>query len=84
VDASLRIAPNPTDGRIEVSFEHTQPTEISLSVFDALGKLAWKADEKMAAPLFQKEIDLGELPAGVYFVKIQTPEGGVSRRVVRR
>jgi PKD repeat protein len=84
VDASLRIAPNPTDGRIVVSFEHTQPTEISLSVFDALGKLAWKADEKMAAPLFQKEIDLGELPAGVYFVKIQTPEGGVSRRVVRR
>ena len=84
LDASLVVTPNPTQGRILVVFENKSLEEVQLTLFDALGKMVWSAKERLVSNVFQKEMDLGNLPSGVYFLKIQTQDSIVGRRVMKQ
>lgn len=82
--SSLRIFPNPTTGWVGVSFEKQQPGSVDLALFDALGQVVWQVQEKTAALIFQKELDLSTVPAGLYFLKIQTADGVISGKIMRQ
>ena len=80
VEASVaKIYPNPTEGKLQVT-SYELPIE-EIVIWDIMGRnvLSQKAEGEK-----QKELDISYLPAGMYFVQVQTDKGVVTRKVVKR
>ena len=71
--------PNPADGRLEVRFPGRQAEGIE--VLDVAGKRVWYGEGLFVD---SAGLDLGGLPGGVYFVRLQIGGAAVVRRVVLR
>jgi len=73
------IYPNPTDGKLRVTSYELPIGEIV--IWDIMGRkmLSRKAEGRK-----QNELDISHLPAGMYFVRVQTDKGVVTRKVVKR
>ena len=76
----LSVFPNPTKGIINVEFDNEQQGQIQLSVFDINGKQVYQSISE--ALMLNEQINLGNFSSGIYFVKISTEKGSVSKRVV--
>jgi hypothetical protein len=62
--------------------------EISLKIYSATGRLIKKLNKLTIKPsnyiIWYGDDYLGrKVPAGVYFVRLETPERGINRRVVK-
>ena len=75
----IKIYPNPTDGKLQVTSYELPIGEIV--IWDIMGRkvLSQKAESGK-----QNELDISYLPAGMYFVRVQTDKGVVTRKVVKR
>ena len=74
-ERSVRVLPNPSHGRVEVSSDCGLQR---VTVFDAQGAqvLTQQVSGNTAV------LNLGGIPAGLYFVTVYTPAGTVCRRLV--
>ena len=70
----LAIYPNPSNGKFEISFTLRHSSEIKLALYNALGKEILMLSEGKIQPAGQNiiEIELLELPVGIYFCKLFT------------
>jgi len=79
--------PNPTSAGATVSFRLGQPEYVRLSVVDATGRTVRSLREgMMAAGDYNQSWDgrgerSGDVPAGVYFVRLQTSKGISTQRL---
>ena len=78
VEANVTVAPNPTTGVVRVSSSKFQVSGVD--VYDVYGKLL----NTMSANDGMVEVDLGQYAAGVYFLRVSTESGMVTKRVVKR
>jgi hypothetical protein len=73
---TIKIYPNPTKG--ELKSESGELRVKNLVIYDVFGKIRkienWKTENT---------IDISHLPAGVYFVKISTEAGEVTKKVLK-
>jgi hypothetical protein len=69
VGGGVQIFPNPTTGKIR--WEGTENEEVTLRVFDALGRLCLQRE------VMDNQVDLGRLPEGTYFVALSNGKGQV-------
>jgi hypothetical protein len=76
--AAMRVAPNPTNGMVEIRGLPLAPSRIDL--LDALGR-AWPV--RMDAAGADRSIDLSALPGGNYLLRVCTADGCRTFRVVR-
>jgi len=78
---NLRVYPNPTQGELYVSTSDYQISDIRL--FDVMGRQISIVGQ---SEIGQSEttINIAHLPTGVYFLKIQTENGVVVRKVVKK
>jgi hypothetical protein len=73
----FRLYPNPAGDQITVS----SPDMITqLIVTDLAGRTVLRMEPRRQ----QAEVQLGDLPAGVYLVRVQTVNGWASRKMVRK
>ena len=64
--------PNPTAGTTRVRFELAAPGEVSLAVFDAMGRqVATVAEGSFGAASHDVSVDLGGLATGVYVLRLE-------------
>jgi hypothetical protein len=81
----LQVYPNPTGGEIVVSSEYRVE---SIEIFDLISKKVQSFEfnvQSSEARNFKPEtLNISGLPAGIYFVRIQTENGVVVRKVVKR
>ncbi|WP_201983224.1 T9SS type A sorting domain-containing protein [Hymenobacter rubidus] len=81
-NAALSVAPNPSaDGRYLLSSTEPALLAAPLTVLDATGRTVRR--ELAPAPALSRTLDLNDLPAGLYTLLLTTPNGTVSRRLVR-
>jgi hypothetical protein len=64
----VTIYPNPASEVINIQFESATDKEISLYLLDSQGRLV-KTD-KIEVATINKTIDLQELPAGIYYLRL--------------
>ena len=82
------IAPNPSIGECRGAFATQQAGPVSVSLFDASGRmirqlLSGDLPAGYYAPIWDGRDDSGrDLPSGVYLVRIATPAGEESERIV--
>ena len=81
---ALSAGPNPFRDAAEVSFALPEPADVRLAAYDALGReVAVLTDGPLAAGAHAATFHAGDLPAGVYVLRLTTPEATVTRRVTR-
>jgi hypothetical protein len=71
-----KVSPNPSSGIFTVNVP--DQTNIQASVFDALGKLVSTSSE-----IGTFNLDLSEVPVGVYTLRLDTESGTVIKKLVR-
>ena len=83
-NASLLVYPNPTSGEFKVSGFGFNVTGIA--VFDLMGKSVATVETRLIASLQESPLclDISPLPSGMYFVRITTENGVVTKKVVKR
>ena len=76
--SAINIYPNPTNGELKV--ESGALRVESVDVFDVYGRNVSRLTSHISHPI---SIDLFHLPASVYFVRIQTENNVVTKKVVK-
>jgi hypothetical protein len=72
-DAQINVYPNPAKDEISVAVNSAKASDISVSLYDITGKLVVSLlNEKANNGLVNYKMDISAVPAGMYFVKIQT------------
>ncbi|MEO1261760.1 MAG: T9SS type A sorting domain-containing protein [Bacteroidota bacterium] len=83
IENSLRLYPNPTSGLLNITFKNEKYQQFEMSIVDVIGRTVYTQGVPSTSVHFYEIIDLGNLDAGVYFLKIQTEEGQVVRKLVK-
>jgi hypothetical protein len=75
----LQVYPNPTTGKLTINNE--QLTIEYIKVFDVYGR-NMLSHTKYHPP--HTVIDISSLPAGVYFLRVDTEEGSIMQKVIKQ
>ncbi len=80
----LDVFPNPFRETLEVGAEFSEPGKVQIEIFDITGRKVFENNYAISTPFFNKEIELGFLPAGVYSLSVTTASERRTRLVVKR
>ncbi|MEL7363990.1 MAG: T9SS type A sorting domain-containing protein, partial [Bacteroidota bacterium] len=73
---SITSFPNPTHASTTLRIEMPEQQDVRIAVFDVLGRSVWQDERYLNASTSAVAIDSSSWPAGVYFVQVQTSNGG--------
>jgi len=79
---NLAIYPNPFKDQIRIETESAKAEKLELSIYNMVGKLISKESYTSAGKTI-RTADLSGVANGIYFIKIQSETGSVSRKVVK-
>jgi hypothetical protein len=79
LEDGFMVYPNPTRGELKV--ESGDLRVESVEIFDVLGKKVFEQKENLT---ILRSYDLTVLPPGIYFVRIQTENNAVTRKIVKQ
>jgi hypothetical protein len=72
----VNLAPNPTRNTATISYVMQTEGQVNISLYDASGRLVSNlVNEAKSAGTHSTAIESDEIAAGVYFVKVETPDG---------
>jgi len=78
----LKLFPNPTGGWATIELSKLQATEYELSILSPIGqRLELRRIEGQRSD-FSAQIDLSDMPAGIYLVRLSSAEGVLTRRLI--
>ena len=80
---SISLYPNPTNDVVNVECSMNDVQVKALEVFDVYGKLI-RTVETVCTPSLQTRINVSDLSSGMYFVRITTDEGTVTKSFVKK
>jgi len=76
--SAVNIYPNPTIG--ELTIDKGQLTIYSVEFYDAMGKKLFEEKENLTV---LRSYDLTVFPAGIYFVRVTTEKGAITKKIVK-
>lgn len=76
--------PNPFNPSTVINFDLPEDANITLKIYSLLGKeeLTLYDKESLKAGRYSKEINLSNLPSGVYFYKLSTDKYSFTRKMI--
>jgi hypothetical protein len=73
---SINLAPNPAKSSARLSYTVQTQGRVQVSLYDATGRLLDNlVDEILAAGTYSTTIESENIAAGIYFVRVETPDG---------
>ncbi|MEO0091924.1 MAG: T9SS type A sorting domain-containing protein [candidate division WOR-3 bacterium] len=79
----LEISPKPTKNSILIEYSVSKQSIVSLDILDTLGRIKKNIKKEQIKPgNYQMNIDVSDLPAGVYFVRLKQGKEQVIERLV--
>ncbi len=83
-DINVKIYPNPTKGAFTVDFTLKASQEISIEIFDMMGKVISQplSNEYLSYGSYKKNIDLSDMPRGTYFCKIKSKDFNTTKKIM--
>ncbi len=81
-ESNISIAPNPSDGIFEISFENTFNRKIQIDVLDIWGKTVRKETFEINRNKKKYILDMQILNPGIYFLTIQTEKGNIVKKII--
>jgi photosystem II stability/assembly factor-like uncharacterized protein len=82
--AILNISPNPAYARIQLSYRLDSHTAATLDIFSLDGSIARRIYQKdQVSGTYDLDIDISQLPPGMFMVLLRTNERHISKRFVK-
>jgi PKD repeat protein len=83
--AILDLWPQPSNGALSVALSFAKPADYQLHVFDMLGRQRYTAPPATAdGAIVVRTLSLDGLDSGLYWLRLQTPDGAATRMIVIR
>lgn len=79
---SFTLSPNPAHGNVVIGIAKIRNTDVTVTISDIIGNKVFTSKET-ADYNFNKTIDIHELPAGVYMVKVEYADQVTTTRLVK-
>ena len=79
---SLNLFPNPNIGQFEVSFNLNGTGDVLLRIYDSQGRVMISRDLREFSGNFQGSFDLGNSPAGVYYLMVRQGDQSMTRKII--
>jgi agmatine/peptidylarginine deiminase/PKD repeat protein len=79
---AFRAFPNPAKGQLNLHIESPQAQAADLQLLNPLGQLVWHQQERLVPGTNRHLLDLAELPAGAYQLRLASGAQSASLRVV--
>lgn len=81
--SALTIGPNPVSDQLALRLEHAlaEGAEVEVVLYDVAGREVMRESGRTGSGLWQKSLDVSDLPTGTYRLMVVTPEGRISRGV---
>jgi len=79
---NLEVYPNPASDQIHVSFDVEDNEELVIHLINLTGQRVYTEHYNSFSGVYQKDISVGNLPAGVYFLEINTSKGLTSKKIL--
>ena len=77
---ALHLAPNPSNGLARLSYVTRQQGKVNISLYDATGGLINNlVNETKPAGTYTLNLNNQGLPNGIYFIRVETPDGTGSK-----
>jgi Secretion system C-terminal sorting domain len=64
----IKIFPNPASDVVNIQFESPVDGEVVLTIYDSQGKLVKR--DMIESTMVEKQINLQDIPAGIYYLKL--------------
>lgn len=85
VKNDLEISPNPTNGIFTLSIDGmTAGEQFTYFIYTSYGKEIYTEIATSKSNTYQKVIDMSDFKAGIYFVNIQTDNGNITKKVIKK
>lgn len=82
--ASLKVFPNPVDENMNVQIEVRKNTNLNVSVSNLLGKTIITENKDLAEGIQTMNINLSNLPSGIYFLNLSDGQEVISHKIMKR
>jgi hypothetical protein len=77
------VAPNPAVDQANVSFELIEGNETVVSIYNAQGQIiSTVVNDELVAGTHAVEIDVNDLPSGIYFIQLVTGDTLAVQRLI--
>jgi hypothetical protein len=80
----LSIAPNPTDGQLNIDWETDRNGWYQLQILDLQGRSWEQRQVRVTGGQAQVQLDLSALPAGNYYLRLSNERGTLARMVSKQ
>ena len=81
--SSMNIFPNPASNELTTNFTLEEPADVQFVLYDIVGNLIVLAsEENYAAGPNRKEMNVEQVPSGIYQLAIKTNQSVISRKVI--
>ncbi len=82
--ASLKVFPNPVDDNMNIQIEIRQNTNLNISVNNLLGKTIFLENKDLSEGIQTMNINLKNLPSGIYFLNLSDGQEIISHKIMKR
>ncbi len=80
ISSALLVFPNPTSDRCQVSLKNVNFSKAHIEVLDIMGKVVTKLPMENDT----QEVNMENMPSGVYFLRVTTDKGQGVKRVLKK
>lgn len=82
----LKIFPNPSDGRFQLSLEYDGMKKVVAKIFDITGKLVQDISETLVInkSTVTADVDLMVPRSGIYFLRIEIGKSAFTKKIIIR
>ena len=84
--SEVKVFPNPSDGRFQLTFKYNGKEKVRAKVFDITGKLVKNISEDLitAETSVTSHIDLESPSSGIYFIRIEWGKRLLTKKIIIR
>lgn len=80
----VNVYPNPNNGEITLEVEMQNEAELTVGLYDMVGKQVWIDSNLGETTNLRKQYDLNELPDGVYFLRIFADDQMTVQKLIKQ
>lgn len=83
-DGTVNVYPNPNSGQFTVEVEMATQMDITVGMYDMVGKQVWLDQDLGNTSSLRKQYDLSHLPDGVYFLRIYADNQMTVQKLIKQ
>ncbi|MCB0754690.1 MAG: T9SS type A sorting domain-containing protein, partial [Flavobacteriales bacterium] len=83
-DGQVVVYPNPNNGEITLEVEMQKEAELTVGLYDMVGKQVWIDSDLGQVTTLRKQYNLSALPDGVYFIRIFADDQMTVQKLIKQ